>query len=216
MSSQAIALTAETRTVTGKKVKALRRSGMVPAVVYERGQASADIQISYQPLVKVWNQAGKHHVITLTLGKKEMPTLIQHITLDPVKGSIAHVAFHAIKMNEKVETEVPVNLIGNSPAAQKGLIVHQNNETVVVKGLPSDIPDFLELDISNVIEADDDIRASVLVMPKNIELITEPDTMLVSVIVPRAEVEKEEDDTTAEAADAVPSEHGSDKSEEAK
>ena len=158
MSSQAIALAAEDRIITGKKVKALRREGLVPAVVYERGQESDHIMIPYIPMVKVWNSAGKHHVISLSYGKKQKATLIQHITLDPVKGSIAHVAFHAIKMNEKVETEIPVHLIGNAPAAQKGLIIYQNLVNVIVKGLPGDIPDFLEIDVSAISEPDDDLK----------------------------------------------------------
>ncbi len=112
MSKQAVTLAAEERSVLGKKVKQLRRDGMVPAVVYERGHESDNIMIPYVPLSHVWREAGKNHVIQLSYGKKSRPTLIQHMTLDSVKGTIAHVTFHAIKLNEKVEAEVPVRLIG--------------------------------------------------------------------------------------------------------
>lgn len=208
MSSQALTLAAEERSVSGKKVKNLRRDGFVPAVVYARGEASDNIMVPYQPLAHVWRSAGKHHVIQLSYGKKDRPTLIQHMTLDPVKGTISHVAFHAIKMNEKVETEVPVHLIGNSPAAQIGLIIHQNNESVVIKGLPGEMPDAFELDISSLVEADDNLKADALVMPKNMELVTEPTQILVSVIVPRAEVEAVAEEV---AAEDVPSDKGGEK-----
>ncbi len=206
MSSQALTLAAEERTVSGKKVKALRRTGMVPAVVYERGEPSDNIMLEYMPLSKVWHTAGKHHVIQLSYGKKQRPTLIQHMTLDPVKGTIAHVAFHAIKMNEKVETEIPVHLVGNSPAAQMGLIIHQNNESVMVKGLPGNMPDAFEVDISSLVDADSILKADALVVPKDIELITEPTMILVSVIIPRAEVEAVVEEEVA--ADEVPSDNG--------
>ena len=209
MSSQALTLTAQERIVTGKKVKKLRREGLVPAVVYERGSPSDNIMVPYMPLAKAWHSAGKHHVIQLSYGNKNRPTLIQHMTLDSVKGTIAHVTFHAIKMNEKVETEVPVHLIGNSPAAQKGLIVHQNLEAVMVKGLPGDIPDALELDVSGISEPEDDLKVSALTIPGNIELITDPEHMLVSVIIPRAEVEVVAEEEVA--ADEVPSDKGGEK-----
>ena len=204
MSSEAIALSAQDRIVAGKKVKTLRREGLVPAVVYARGEESDNIMLEYMPMARAWHKAGKHHVINLSYGKKSRPTLIQHMTLDPVKGTISHVAFHAIKMNEKVETEIPVHLIGNSPAAQLGLIIHQNNESVTVKGLPGEMPDAIELDISTLVEADDNIKAEALVMPKNIELISELNLIMVSVVVPRAEVEAVVEEEVA--ADAVPSE----------
>lgn len=206
MSSEAFALTAQDRTVAGKKVKTLRREGLVPAVVYARGEASDNIMLEYMPLAHAWRKAGKHRVINLSYGKKNRPTLIQHMTLDPVKGTISHVAFHAIKLNEKVETEIPVHLVGNAPAAQLGLIIHQNNETVVVKGLPGEMPDAFELDITPLAEADDNIKAEALVLPKNLELITEPNQILVSVVVPRAEVEAVVEEEAA--ADAVPSDNG--------
>jgi large subunit ribosomal protein L25 len=212
MSSQTMTLSAEERTVTGKKVGSLRRDGFVPAVVYERGKASDNIMVPYMPMVKAWQSAGKNHVIQLDYKGKKRPTLIQHMTLDPVKGTIAHVAFHAIKMNEKVETEVPVRFVGNAPAAQKGLIVHQNLEAVLVKGLPADIPDAIELDVSNVAEPDDDMKVSVLVIPEKLELLTDPETMLLSVVVPRAEVEAAAEEVPA---DEVPSDNGAPKAEEA-
>ncbi len=209
MSSDMVTLQAEERTVLGKKVKALRRDGLVPAVVYERGKDSDNIVIEYMPLTHAWHKAGKNHVIQLEYGKKKRPTLIQHVTLDPVKGRIAHVAFHAIKMNEKVEAEVPVRLVGNAPAAQKGLIVHQNMESVLVKGLPADIPDAIELDISGISEPTDDLKVEALTIPATVELLTETDHMLVSVIVPRAEVEAAQAEEVP--ADQVPSDNGGEK-----
>jgi len=210
MSGSALTLQAEERNVTGKQVGKLRKSGMVPAVVYEKGKESDNIAVSYIPMVKTWNKAGKHHAITLHYGKKERLTLIKDISLDPVKGQITHIAFHAVKLNEKIEAEVPVELIGQAPASVAGLLVHVNVDHVVVSGLPNSIPDSIQVDVSSIKTADDDVRAKDLVMPKGITLQTEHDTVVVSVIVPRAEVEKNEDSSAAD----VPSDHGSAKTEE--
>ncbi len=207
MSGNALLLEAEKRSITGKKVGALRRSGMVPAVVYEKGSASDTIAISYIPLVKIWNKAGKHHTISLKYEGKERLTIIKDVTFDSVKGQLSHVAFHAIKQNEAIETEVPIRLDGNSPAAVAGLLVRTNTDHVVVKGLPSNIPDEIVVDVSAVATADDDVRARDLVMPKNVTLLTEEDTIIVSVVVPRSEVEKETEEVDAAS---VPSDHGSD------
>lgn len=209
MSGNALLLEAEERTVTGKKVGALRRSGLVPAVVYEKGTPSETIAISYIPFVKLWNKAGKHHTISLKYGKKERLTIIKDVTFDPVKGLVSHVAFHAIKQNEAIETEIPVHMEGLSPAVVAGLLIRTNIDHVVVKGLPGDLPDVITIDVTGVKTADDDIRAGQLQLPKGISLITDEDTVVVSVAVPRAEVEKVEEEVVEAAA--VPSEHGSDK-----
>jgi large subunit ribosomal protein L25 len=162
-------------------------------------------------MVKTWNKAGKHHAITLSYGSKKRLTIIKDVTLDPVKGQISHIAFQAVKLNEKIETEVPVVLEGHAPATVAGLLVHVNIDHVVVSGFPNDIPDSIVVDVSSVTTPEDDIRASELVLPKNIELVTDADSVIVSVIVPRAEVEKVEE--TVDAAN-VPSDNGSAKTEE--
>lgn len=205
MSNAALSLQAEERTVAGKKVKQLRRAGMVPATVYERGKASDMVAISYVPFSKIWAQAGKHHAITLSYGKNQRLTMIKDITFDPIKGLVSHVAFHAIKQNEKVEAEVPIHLEGQAPATILGMLIHANTDHVVVKALPADLPDTLTVDITGLQTPEDNIHAHELTMPKDVELVTELDTVLVSVVVPRAEVEKEEE--VVDAAE-VPSEHG--------
>ncbi len=213
MSGSALTLQAEERNVTGKKVGQLRAAGMVPAVVYEKGVASDNVAISYIPLKKIWNKAGKHHTITLSYGKKQRLTLIKDVTVDPVKGQLSHIAFHAVKINEPIDAEVPVTLVGHAPATVAGLLVHVNVDHVVVRGLPNSIPDSIEVDVTNITTPDDDVRAGALKMPKDITLITDKDIVVVSVIVPRAEVEAVEEAAEADAAD-VPSEHGAPKTEE--
>jgi large subunit ribosomal protein L25 len=205
MSSAALSLQADERTVVGKQVKTLRRNGLIPAVIYEKGVESQMVSIDSIQLTKIWNKAGKHHAITLTVGTKQRLTIIKDADFDPVKGSLKHVAFHAIKMNEKIETEVPLHLEGQAPASVLGMLIHANTDHVVVKALPADLPDMLVVDVTVLQTAEDNIHAGQIKLPKNIELVSDPDQVVVSVVIPRAEVEKAEEEV---AADEVPSAHG--------
>ncbi len=213
MSGNAILLQAEERTITGKKVGSLRRAGQVPAVVYEKGSESDMVSIDYIPLIKVWNKAGKHHTIALKYGKKERLTVIKDVTFDPVKGLLSHVAFHAVKQNENIEAEVPVHLEGLAPATVAGLIVRANLDHVMVKGFPGNIPDSITVDVTGLVTPDDDIRAGQLVLSKDVTLAIDPDMVVVSVVIPRAEVEKVEEEEEVAAASDVPSDHGTEKAD---
>lgn len=210
MSSDKIVLQAEKRETSGKKVRALRRNGFVPGTVYERGKDSLSVQIEYMPLYKVWQQAGKHHAVELSIDGKSHLAIIKDVSHDPVKATLSHVSFHAINKNEKIDAEVPLQMVGQAPASVAGLLVRLNTDHVVVKGLPADIPDVIEVDVSNVATEDDDVRASALIIPSNVEAVDlDPEMVIVSVSVPRAEVEKEAEEEV-DAAD-VPSDNGGDK-----
>lgn len=208
MSSEKIELTAAKRDSIGRKVGQLRRSGIVPATLYEKSKESINIQMDYLPLSRVWRKAGKHHPVELVFEGKSHLTMIKDISRDPVKGTISHVSFHAINKNQKVEAEVPLHMVGQAPASIAGLLVRLNVDHVVVSGLPNDIPDAIEVDISSVTTEDDDIRMDALVIPSNVELLdTNQANVVVSVTVPRAEVEKESEAEEVTASD-VPSDNG--------
>lgn len=214
MSSETISLNADKREAVGKKVKALRRAGQVPATIYEKGKDSLHVQLTYLPLSKAWHKAGKHHPIELVVDGKKHLAMIKDVSFDPVKATLTHVSFHAIKMNQAIEAEIPLHMTGQAPASANGLLVRLNIDHVNVKGLPSKLPDAIEIDVSGIVNEDDDIRMNALVSPEGVELIdVDPETVLVSVTVPRAEVEKETEEEI-DAAD-VPSDNGGENAEEA-
>lgn len=207
MSSQTISLSLSDREVTGKKVKKLRREGLVPVVIYEKGHDSIHASAVSMDLNRAYAKAGKHHALELSIGKVKKLAFVKDVDHDPVKNVLTHVAFHAIKQNEKVEAEVPIKMVGNAPASIAGLLVRLNVDHLVVKGLPANIPSSIEVDVSAVATEDDDVRASSLQIPKDVEAIDlDPERVIVSVTVPRAEVEK----ATEEEVDAadVPSDNG--------
>lgn len=227
MSQDSINLTLEPRSVTGKAVKHLRREGTVPAVIHDHGKDSVLVQADYNTLVKVWQQAGKHHPVNLKTNDKTYTALIKTAEFDPRKHMLTHVVFNAVDKNQKVEAEVPVHAHydeGNesSPAERNGLIVLSHLDAVQVKAIPSKIPDFLEYDAEKLVEIGDNITVADLTVPEDVELLTEPEHSIATVYEPSAlQAANEAAAGEAEAGDeaAVPAEEGSvdeGESEEAK
>jgi len=227
MSQDSINLTLEPRSVTGKAVKHLRREGTVPAVIHDHGKDSVLVQADYNTLVKVWQQAGKHHPVNLKTADKTYTALIKTAEFDPRKHMLTHVVFNAVDKNQKVEAEVPVHAHydeGNesSPAERNGLIVLSHLDAVQVKAIPSKIPDFLEYDAEKLVEIGDNITVADLTVPEDVELLTEPEHSIATVYEPSAlQAANEAAAGEAEAGDeaAVLAEEGSvdeGESEEAK
>ncbi len=173
--SDSITLALTKREATGKKVINLRASGYIPAVVYGHDFAATNVQAPVVKFSKVVSQAGKHHLVNLDIdGKKELG-LIKSIDIDPVKNTIRHVAFHIVKQNEKVETDVPIKLIGEgeSEAERAGLVVLQSLETLKIRAFPKDLPDSLDVSIIALAEAGQGVTIGDITIPSGVELVEE-------------------------------------------
>lgn len=177
-----ISLKLDARTAVGKKAAKLRHEGMVPSVVYG---GHADPILAQSPVVettKVAHTAGKHSPVHLVIDGKKKLAIIKDIDVDPVKHQIRHVAFHTIKQNETITTEVPVVLTGQgeSEAEKAGLVVLQAIEKVEIKAVPANLPESLELSIAELASTDDKLTLADIVLPKGVEFADhEQDTTLV-------------------------------------
>src|SRR5687767_1350294 len=125
----------DARSVTGKKVARLRMEGVVPSVVYGGKAEPITTQSLFVETAKVVQAAGKHSPVSLLIDGKKKLAIIKSIDRDPVKHAVRHVAFHTIKQNEIITTEVPIILvgIGESEAEKAGLVVLQALEKVEIK-----------------------------------------------------------------------------------
>jgi len=165
-------LTLSPRTASGKQAKKLRREGLVPSVVYEGGAEAVMTQSPNIETTKVVQAAGKHSPINLTIDGKKQLAIIKTIDLDPVKHSIRHVAFHAIKQNEVITTEVPIVLtgVGSSPAEKAGLVILQAIESLEVKAKPADLPESIEISLESMATTEDKLTIGDIVLPSGVEL----------------------------------------------
>ena len=122
-----IVLKLDERQITGKKVAKLRASGMIPSVVYGDGKPGANTQSKQGETLKVIEEVGRHTPFQVELKGKKQLVIVKTIDIDAVKHQIQHLAFQAIKQNEKIETEVSIDLtgLGESPAERTGLIILQ-------------------------------------------------------------------------------------------
>ncbi len=168
-----ISLALDERSVQGKKVKALRRDGIVPAVVYGPGVEPINVQVEYNVMAKVYQQAGTHAPVSLTIGSKKKIAMIKDVDFGPVSGRMRHVSFHAVKASDPVVAEVPVRLVGEgeSEAEKNGLIVLQTLEKIEVKALPMDLPEAVEVDIRGMKEAGDKVILGDAKLPAGVEFV---------------------------------------------
>ena len=177
-----ISLKLDARSVTGKKVASLRMEGMVPSVVYGGKAEPITTQSLFVETSKVVQAAGKHSPVHLVIDGKKKLAIIKSIDRDPVKHAVRHVAFHTIKQNEIITTEVPITLvgIGESEAEKVGLVILQAIEKVEIKAKPADLPEALELSIVSLASSEDKLTLADITLPEGVQFAdVEQDTELV-------------------------------------
>ena len=209
-----ISLKLATRTINGKKVAKLRQEGLVPSIVYGGHEEPIMAQSAIVETTKVAHAAGKHTPVHLVIDGKKQLAIIKDIDMDPVKHSLRHIAFHAIKQNEIITTEVPIILVGQgeSAAERAGLIVLQAIEHLEVKAKPASLPESIELSIIDLATTEDKITVGDITLPEGVEFAdAEQDLELViaNVYEPSAlQAANEATGGDAEEVDEVVAENG--------
>ena len=127
-----------------------RESGMIPAVVYGKDVPSTNVMVSISDFTRSFREVGQNHVFTLKVGKDSHPVLIHELQKHPVTGKALHVDFLTVNMKAKIHVQIPVKLVGTSPAVIAGGQIHQTLEAIDVKCLPTDVIDAFELDVSKI------------------------------------------------------------------
>ena len=183
------------REVLGKKVKRLRREGVIPANVYGHGLESAAIQVPKDELVHLLHSTGRNEIVYLRLdGEEPRPVFLRQIQRNPVTDAILHVDFYQISLKDKVRMEVPLALVGTSPAEQTygGTLLH-SLDRISVEGLPTEIPSAIEVDVSGLEEIDATIYVRELSVPGEVTVLTDPEQVVAKIAPPQVEKEVEEE-----------------------
>lgn len=199
-------LQAQPRTQVGRKVKHLRSGGQTPATVYGKNIKSTSVQVATEAFTKVYQQAGESGLVELTIGSDVRPVLVNTVQVHPVTRQILHIEFRQVDLKEKVKANVPVVLIGDSPAVQEkiGVLLVILDE-VEVEALPTDLPENIELDSSGLKEVDQELKVSALKVPSGVTILTEGEQTLVkvgSLVSKEAQAQEAQEAAAAQAAAA--------------
>jgi large subunit ribosomal protein L25 len=182
-------LKAEERKITGRKVKKLRAQGILPANVYGKKSDSVSVQVPLADFQKIYKEVGETGLFTLQVGKAEKPVLIHNLQLNAKTEELLHVDFLQVDLKEKVEAEVPVELIGESPTEKQGIgtVVQQLNE-IKVEALPGDLPEKFEVSIEGLVEVDQAIYVKDLKYDKSkVEIKDDLEAIVAKVEPPQKE-----------------------------
>ncbi|KUO50725.1 MAG: hypothetical protein APF76_15625 [Desulfitibacter sp. BRH_c19] len=177
----------------------MRGQSFVPAVLYGKEVENTSIVVSEKEMDKIIAQGGENVFARMSLDKEgsieDYNVILKEVQRHPVKGTLSHIDFYQVSMSEKLNTVVPISLVGDCIGiAEGGMLQHMLRE-LDIRCLPSDIPSSIEVDISNL-NIGDSILVSQIQTTEDVEIVEDPNTVIVSIASPQAE-ETEEEETEA-------------------
>ncbi len=199
-----IVLQAKQRRVIGKQVNALRRQGGLPAILY----GSIDplpITLDAHSAERVLNSVTSSHLITVDVEGSSHSVLVRERQRNPLTGHLIHVDFQVVSLTEKLRASVLLDLVGDAPAVKdhSGVLV-TGLESLDVECFPQDLPERITIDLSILREIGDAIYVRDLNLPEAVEVLAEPEEMVILVTAPEAEPVEEEEEVVVEAEEGEP------------
>jgi large subunit ribosomal protein L25 len=182
MSTTPIQLTATKRTVTGKQVGQLRRSGQLPAVVYGPALGSQAIQLDTRETQRLLRRVHGAQLIDLTVDGQMHKVLLQDLQRDSIRGDFLHVDFYAVDMNRSLRVRLPIHLAGVSFAVTSlsGVLVRGLTD-LEIECMPADLIDSVEADMTPLKEIGSVITVKDITVPATIKVLSDPDDMVARV-----------------------------------
>jgi len=182
---------ATTRTVAGRKVKHLRKEGLLPATVYGKAFESLLVQFNAAEVEKLFSDIGESTLVEVILDEKEkLPVLFRNPQYHAIEGNLIHIDCYKVNLKEKISAMVPIEFIGESQAVKDGNTLVTVTDEVEIEALPADLPESIEVDLSVL----DNLEAVVTVKDLKIdtsklEILTDAEQLIAKVEEPRAEEE---------------------------
>ena len=207
-----IELRATSREILGKKVRFLRRQGIIPLHLFGHSVESIALQCDEAQLKRVLAQAGKTRLISLKLdkGKKPRNVVVREVQRDMRTDGLLHVDLYQIKMTEKIRVEVPVVVVGEAPALKsKENMLLQELNSLTVECLPNEIPANVKVDLSSLTERDQAIRVENVILGKEVAILNDPELVVVKI----SSRPKEKVEEVVAAAEAVEAEEAAEAAE---
>jgi len=207
----ALELTLDAREAHGKANKRLRRAGIVPGVVFGKGEESTPVQVDAKVFETLYRQAGRTSVVDMHMPGTSGVTsgIIKSVQRNPLSGNALHVDFFIVNLKQEMENDIPLVFIGEAPAVEEtgGTLLH-NLSSVHVKALPTDMPHEITVDVSVLRTLDVAIHVRDLSLNRDlVNVLTDGETLVATVVPPRIEEEPEpvltEEELEAAAAEAA-------------
>jgi len=191
------------RDVKGKKVRFLRRQGIIPGNIYGHGIESIAVQTDTKALKQLMAHASQTDLISLKLTGAKAPSkvLLRDIQRSPRNNDLLHVEFYQVKMTEKIKADVPLVLVGEAPALKnfKGSSLLHLINTLPIEALPDDLPHNVEVDVSVLEEVGHAIHIKDITLSTGVTLLTDEEQVIVKVAEARKVEEEVVEEITEEA-----------------
>ena len=181
-----IVLKADIRTVKGKKVGALRREGILPGVIYGKiGKKFMDpimVQMDLHDSSLIIKTLTQSSLVKIEVEGKQYPVVLREVQKDVIYGTLRHVDFMALDLSQKLQTSVPIELVGEAPAASNmSMVVVTGISELEIECLPEDMPERIEVDASVLVDTDSVILVKDLSLSADIQVLTPEDEMIAGV-----------------------------------
>ncbi|MCC6500668.1 MAG: 50S ribosomal protein L25 [Anaerolineales bacterium] len=185
-----VVIQAEKRDVVGKQVKALRRAGKLPGVIYGRHTEPINVSLDAHAASLALGRITSSSLVTIQLDGAEYPALVREKQRDFIKNRLVHVDFLAVSLDEKLRATVSIHSVGLSLAVKDyGAVLVHNLDYLNVECLPADLPERIEVDISVLARIGDGIRVKDIQLSDKIRLLDDAETMIVVATMPKVEEE---------------------------
>ncbi len=191
---------AEKREKFGKAAKSLRTKGFIPAVIFGPKMDSVPVSVGYDAFKKIWDRAGETDLVDIKVGTANYKVLIKDTQFDPVTGQIIHTELYKPDLTEKIEAQIPVEVVGEEQneliKVGEAMLFYVVDE-ITVKALPTDLPHEFKIDISNMGVTGEGVKVSQLDYDKEkVEIVDlEPEDLVIR--LDKVEEQKEEEEVVA-------------------
>jgi large subunit ribosomal protein L25 len=212
-----LVLQAKSRDVVGKRVKQLRRAGLVPGNVYGRGQESQAIQTDLTEIQRVFGEVDRNAVVTMSIdgASETIPVVLREVQRHPVTRNLLHLDFYQVDLTRVIHSECRLVLIGESEAVSMGGTVVQSLEALMLEALPGAMPSVVEVDITVLEDFGHSVLVRDLELPDGVTALTDGAVAVATALAPRVTEEEEEaEELAAEEALAEAAEGEEEEAEE--
>ena len=185
------------RSITGKKVRQLRRQGVIPVHLYGADIEPVNLQVDDRTLNRMLLQVGTNVPVSLEFEGQEMENIcfVREVQRNPVTEEVIHVDFLRVDVTKTISAEVPLSLVGTAPAvSQMAGTLLQNIQSLSIEALPMDMPAEIPVDVSVLVDFDASLVVSDVDVPGNVTVLNDPEDAIARVAPPRLEAEFEEAD----------------------